>query len=934
MVNRKYSLVLVIMLVLSVNIVFAEQTVKTIELPLKHESTPANNVIYYRNVTVDFPDGIDEILSMELILSGDYGASTSVFGGFFVGDSVVFCSPQSWTTPPYNVSQYETIFDCSDVVKSANWKGSNIPLEFAWLSLGTINPLNIKPKFRITYYNKPTIIAKIYGTEYQCGDNGTVFLQLLDDDSKPMNNALCYVSIYYPNKTVLVDDTDMLYLLNSDGLYYYDLTIPDATGAYMISAHCDYEYNLTYSAVVHDSYVSSSSPSSNYGNLTYMLSGHFISEYYSHLEFNLSNVSTDEILKADLFLYQTASFSNPLNATIQRITQDWNETNITYNNRPSNDGVFWNSTTLSTSNGWKKFTITDLVKNWINGSYVNHGMIINYTKGTFNNYKAFYTKEISNDYTPRLVITYNEIDSISTIRGSGELHVNGFVDDIKNSITDIPERVWNYSNRTLTNYNQSKILELLYDINNSNNNIYSYLQNIIYPEIDNIEELVGNLSYDIENNFTFILNQMNDNFTSTLNSIENINTNLTNISDNVNIISLYLENVNASLYNEVISNRDILNNIHTNVSDIRNYLITMYSNLVSYFSNATIATLSNMHRVVINQDYTTELTLYNPYQSAITPDYIPTISIYDETGAAIVTDANMSLVVSGVYNYNYTVASSANPGTWTSIAKVTINGKTKRIYDKWYVISNPTQVEIEVVSLCGTEVCANLRITNEGSTNYEYIYNYWTTDNALANYESGDVADRGQASKLIPPGETFSSRVCLQRPLTDNLHYFRARTYYGEYSFATDSFTNNLRCDVRNTITALLPLEVEKIVVTDAMKAIPIIFGSSVMVFLVIVIRRKTWERIRKSKENPLYIWYNYPAEVNLYIIDEEKFIVELREDDSEKEFGKGKLIYKKEFDSLEDAKKFSKSYMKDNPEGQEYNNNFIEGRQDEGVEV
>ena len=76
-----------------------------------------------------------------------------------------------------------------------------------------------------------------FGTEYQAGASGTIWLQLLRN-YQPINDASCYATAYYPDKSVYLNRTLMSYLSGSDGLYYYDLIVPSVQGVYMLSAVC------------------------------------------------------------------------------------------------------------------------------------------------------------------------------------------------------------------------------------------------------------------------------------------------------------------------------------------------------------------------------------------------------------------------------------------------------------------------------------------------------------------------------------------------------------------------------------------------------------------------------------------------------------------------------------------------------------------------
>jgi len=81
----------------------------------------------------------------------------------------------------------------------------------------------------------PSIDVK--GTEYKENNLATVFLQLLDEDKQPISNSTCFVSIWYPNKAMWVNNS-LMSNLGTDGLYYYDTTVPSNLGVYMVSAYC------------------------------------------------------------------------------------------------------------------------------------------------------------------------------------------------------------------------------------------------------------------------------------------------------------------------------------------------------------------------------------------------------------------------------------------------------------------------------------------------------------------------------------------------------------------------------------------------------------------------------------------------------------------------------------------------------------------------
>jgi hypothetical protein len=89
----------------------------------------------------------------------------------------------------------------------------------------------------------PRIVFGAKGfTEYSPGSPGKVFVQVLDNFFTPVNNAICRLTVYYPNTTKFVDNVTMLPFEN--GLYYWDFVAPDVEGVYMTTVSCTYPSDL------------------------------------------------------------------------------------------------------------------------------------------------------------------------------------------------------------------------------------------------------------------------------------------------------------------------------------------------------------------------------------------------------------------------------------------------------------------------------------------------------------------------------------------------------------------------------------------------------------------------------------------------------------------------------------------------------------------
>lgn len=100
----------------------------------------------------------------------------------------------------------------------------------------------------INQYYAPHSQLLLHGTDYFKGERATVFLQLTDTDSRPINNASCQISIYNTTNVqgpAIFSGTPMVGAQN--GVYYYQFSTQSLTeGVYPSTASCDYIFRYTY----------------------------------------------------------------------------------------------------------------------------------------------------------------------------------------------------------------------------------------------------------------------------------------------------------------------------------------------------------------------------------------------------------------------------------------------------------------------------------------------------------------------------------------------------------------------------------------------------------------------------------------------------------------------------------------------------------------
>jgi len=130
----------------------------------------------------------------------------------------------------------------------------------------------------------------------------------------------------------------------------------------------------------------------------------------SLVRFDISSLRPNvDITQATLMVYLGGSWDYPgtrRTITTYRITGDWSEGSVTWNNGPGYGHAYDSSSTLHGAWDWYEFDVTDLVRAWYDGAYPNQGIMLRgpEVSGLDSSWRSFGTRESS--YTPRLVVEY------------------------------------------------------------------------------------------------------------------------------------------------------------------------------------------------------------------------------------------------------------------------------------------------------------------------------------------------------------------------------------------------------------------------------------------------------------------------------------------------------------------------------------------------
>jgi hypothetical protein len=141
-----------------------------------------------------------------------------------------------------------------------------------------------------------------------------------------------------------------------------------------------------------------------------------------------------EITTATLRLRLVRSWDYPDTSrtiTTCRVTDNWSESLVTWNNRPGFGEAYGSTSILNDALGWHEFDVTGLVDAWYNGTHPNYGIMVRgpEVSGIQSSWRAFGTQE--SVYTPTLVVEYSEMTNTApTLSGLPDKHLplNGSLD--------------------------------------------------------------------------------------------------------------------------------------------------------------------------------------------------------------------------------------------------------------------------------------------------------------------------------------------------------------------------------------------------------------------------------------------------------------------------------------------------------------------------
>jgi len=168
---------------------------------------------------------------------------------------------------------------------------------------------------------------------------------------------------------------------------------------------------------IKDSKIVAQDPDSNKGTEDYLVVQSNIVDGRQRglIQFDLTGIPADATIYSATFSAYYSGYVlpeyNPAGRTyyLRRITEDWTETGVTWNNQPGYETLQQTSVVVPESFSWVDWDATGIVQTWWDGTATNYGFMMmdsNEITG-FNRVASFYSREYDGgSYTPALQIFY------------------------------------------------------------------------------------------------------------------------------------------------------------------------------------------------------------------------------------------------------------------------------------------------------------------------------------------------------------------------------------------------------------------------------------------------------------------------------------------------------------------------------------------------
>ncbi|MFH0988216.1 MAG: LamG-like jellyroll fold domain-containing protein [Parcubacteria group bacterium] len=575
------------------------------------------------------------------------------------------------------------------------------------------------------------------------GDSVNLDIQVLNFvNNAPINsNATATIDIFNPAGTKLVTAGSMNYVAGSNGIYRYTYTVPAVSGSYLYDATVTYGTKLGYGAANFEVRTISNDISA------------INSAAATEQALQVAERASQAAERASQAAERTAQQSS--RAVVANIQNNATDTNVKVTDIQTKTNTIGNN--LDVLLGALIVTQSSVNDNaTTTASFVT--ALTNVTDDFYNNSVLTFTSGALNGQARR-ISDYNGTTKQITVSPA---------------LTSAPANADSFTIVKQNVYVEQQLAE------------HETAQAVSRVRVEDIQTKTTDIqtkATDIQTKVTSIqstVNAMNTLLQSVDSKIDSLNNNVTALAANLQTVD---DNVDSILTKWGSSTaQDVIDDVAA--------VKTVADNLRASQQLGYVVRLSDAGQVQTTNAYRAKLTVLNYEKQLADAVSAPSVTIYD-SARATADNGTMTRLSTGVYEYTYTVPSGATSGLWETVATVNLGGVAPIIaQDYWEVEGAPAQVIINSMSdSVVPAISANITITNEGTAQYEYQYEYCVVAAESNQCGGSDDVAYALAAKLIQPSQNWTTDLSLNVPEPGN-YWFKMVVYWGtETSGASRTFT-------------------------------------------------------------------------------------------------------------------------------------------------
>lgn len=196
---------------------------------------------------------------------------------------------------------------------------------------------------------------------------------------------------------------------------------------------------------------------------------------------------------------------------------------------------------------------------------------------------------------------------------------------------------------------------------------------------------------------------------------------------------------------------------------------SLYQGIIGFFGKFKSST-SVSYNVTINQTaivqagnvYSVTIEIKNLSSNSATVSSPPKITLYDPLKNLIVSNIEATKISDKKYQYNFTTSPTHIAGEWQTNITLGINGVTKQYTNNWKIAYGNTEIIINSINVASSPtINADITITNEGNTVYEYQYKYCIVSDLTKQCGEADNIDYASGAKSLTANQSWNPTLSL-----------------------------------------------------------------------------------------------------------------------------------------------------------------------------